>query len=86
MLESGETDKYSSHNLCYLQDFGKLYDKLIAYLIFEIDFNTLWNYLKIDLEDFNQTVAILKSVLLVASHIVLTCVTKCASLTQLRST
>ena len=56
----GKKDKYSSDNLCYLQDFDKLYDRLIANLIFEIGFNTQFYYSKIGLEDFNQTVAILK--------------------------
>ena len=55
-----ETDKYTSHDRCSLQDFGKLYKRLIAYLIFEIDFNTQCYCLKIDFEDFSQTVAILK--------------------------
>lgn len=59
-LGCGKKDKYSSDNLCYLQDFDKLYDRLIAYLIFEIGFDTKFYYSKIDLEDFNQTVAILK--------------------------
>ena len=40
MLEGGEMDKFNLHNRCSLQDFDKLYDSLIAYLIFEIGFNT----------------------------------------------
>ena len=39
-LGVSETDKNTSHNRCSLQDFDKLYNRLIAYLIFEIDFNT----------------------------------------------
>ena len=53
-------DKYTLDDRCSLQDFDKLYKRLIAYLIFEIDFNIRFYYLKIDFEDFNQTVAILK--------------------------
>ena len=51
-LEGSETDKYNSHNRPFLQDFDKLYDRSIAYLIFEINFNTRCYYLKIYLEDF----------------------------------
>ena len=35
-----------------LQDIVKLYNRFIAYLIFEIHFNTWCYYLKIDFEDF----------------------------------
>ena len=57
-LEGWETDKYNSHIARSLQGFDKLYGRLIAYIIFEINFNTQWNNLKIYLEDFNQIVGI----------------------------
>ena len=60
-LEGWEKDKYSSDIRASLQNFDKLYDRLIAYLIFEIDINTWRNYLKIQLENFNQIVAIVAS-------------------------
>ena len=59
-VEVRKTDKFSLHIRPSLQDFDKLYDRLIAYLIFEIHFNTRCYYLKIDFEDFYQIVAILK--------------------------
>ena len=37
-----------------------LYNKLIAYQIFEIGFDRRRQCLKIDFEDFNETMAILK--------------------------
>ena len=51
-LEVRKTDKFSLHIRPSLQYFDKLYDRLIAYLIFEIHFNTRCYYLKIYLEDF----------------------------------
>ena len=47
------------HITAFLQDFDKLYNRLIAYLIFEIHFNTRCYYLKMYLEDFSKSVAIL---------------------------
>ena len=47
-----ETNKYSSDNCCYLQDFDKLYDRLFACLIFDIHFNTGCYYLDMYFEDF----------------------------------
>ena len=42
-----------------LQSFEKLFNRLITYLIFQIDLNTCRNNLKIDLEVSNQTLAVL---------------------------
>ena len=52
--------KYNSDNACSLPGIHKLYNKLIAYQIFEIGFDRRRQCLKIDFEDFNETMAILK--------------------------
>ena len=46
-LGVSETDTFCLHVCPSLQDFDKLYGRLIAYLIFEIDFNTRLNYQKV---------------------------------------
>ena len=53
-------DEYNSDIACSLPGVHKLYNKLIAYQIFEIGFDRSHQCLKIDFEDFNETVAILK--------------------------
>ena len=59
-LEGGIYDKYNSDIACSLPGVHKLYNKLIAYQIFEIGFDRRRQCLKIDFEDFNETMAILK--------------------------
>ena len=59
-LEGGIYDKYNSDNACSLPGIHKLYNKLIAYQIFEIGFDRRRQWLKIDFEDLNENVAILK--------------------------
>ena len=60
VLEGGIYDKYNSDIACSLPGVHKLYNKLIAYQIFEIGFDRRRQCLKIDFEDFNETMAILK--------------------------
>ena len=59
-VEGGIYDKYNSDIACSLPGVHKLYNKLIAYQIFEIGFDRRRQCLKIDFEDFNETMAILK--------------------------
>ena len=59
-LEGGIYNKYNSDIACSLPGVHKLYNKLIAYQIFEIGFDRRRQCLKIDFEDFNETMAILK--------------------------
>ena len=60
LIEGGMYDEYNSDIACSLPGVHKLYNKLIAYQIFEIGFDRSHQCLKIDFEDFNETVAILK--------------------------
>ena len=59
-VEGGIYNKYNSDIACSLPGVHKLYNKLIAYQIFEIGFDRRRQCLKIDFEDFNETMAILK--------------------------
>ena len=60
IVEGGIYNKYNSDIACSLPGVHKLYNKLIAYQIFEIGFDRRRQCLKIDFEDFNETMAILK--------------------------
>ena len=60
ILGCGIYDKYNSDIACSLPGVHKLYNKFIAYQIFEIGFDRRQQCLKIDFEDFNETMAILK--------------------------
>ena len=59
-LEGGIYDKYNSDIACSLPGIHKLYNKLIAYQIFEIGFDIRRQWLKIDFEDLNENFAILR--------------------------